>query len=220
MYSLDYNQKVIETLVPDKRMPITTAYLQALVKDISNNHIQLFETYKQYQLLDDWIPATYTKNTLIKYSKSIYQAVDDTSDTPSYSNMWRLVSENYQGNDFRLSVTSEKLVLEYALNDWFGSMFRQPIDGISDIFLTTNEITESPFLIGLYENESSKIFTDTSSEFIVNNYTFLNQFNLTINVPIALYNTLGSTDNIRQTIIRSYADKYVASGITYNIITY
>lgn len=220
MYNLDYNQKVIETLVPDKRRPKIIAYLQVMVKGIQNNHDQLFQTYKDYQSLSVWTSGAYTRDTLVIYSKAVYQAVEDTTDIPSYSNQWRLVSENYQGTDFRLSIRNEKLIFEYGINDWFSSTFRQPIDGLSDIYLTTNDILESPFIVGINEVDSSKIFTNISSEFIENSYTFTNQYNLTINVPIALFNSLGATDNIRQSIIKNYADKYVPAGITYNIITY
>ena len=220
MYNLDYNQKVVETLVPDKRTPLTIAFLQAMVKGIQNNHDQLFQTYKNYQSLPVWSFGAYARDALVIYSKAVYQAVENTTDEPSYSNKWRLVSENYQGTDFRLQIKNEKLIFEYGLNDWFGSTFRQPIDGISDIYLTTNDILESPFVVGSSEIDSSNIYTNISSEFVGNSYTFTNQYNLTINVPIALYTALGSTNNIRESIIRNYADKYVPAGITYNIITY
>ena len=220
MYNLDYNQKVVETLVPDKRTPLTIALLQAMVKGIQNNHDQLFQTYKNYQSLPVWSLGAYARDALVIYSKAVYQAVENTTDEPSYSNKWRLVSENYQGTDFRLQIKNEKLIFEYGLNDWFGSVFRQPIDGISDIYLTTNDILDSPFVVGASEINSSVIYSNRSSEFISNNYTFTNQYNLTINVPITLYTALGSTNNIRESIIRNYADKYIPAGLTYNIITY
>jgi hypothetical protein len=53
-----------------------------------------------------------------------------------------------------------------------------------------------------------------------NNATYPAQYNFTINVPSALFATLGNNLTNRENTIRSFADKYVLAGITYNIITY
>ena len=219
MYSIDYNQKVVETLVPDKRQPKTTAYLQQLAREVSVNHNQLFNIYKRYQLAVVWTAGSYSRNSKVRYGKSIYVAVEPTSDEPSYSNTWAMVSPNFMGNDFRQAIRGEKLVLEYALNTWFGTNFRQ-LPAISDIYLTTNTIIDSVFRVGKVEFESSNVGTDTSSEFVINNYSFANQYNLTINLPIATFNSLGTTDSIKTSIVRSFADLYISAGITYKIITY
>lgn len=219
MYSIDYNQKVIETLTPDKRQPKTTAYLQQLAKEVSVNHNQLFSIYKQYNLSSTWEAGSYPINSVVRYGKSIYAAVENTTDEPSYSNAWIMVSPNFMGNDFRLAITGEKLVLEYALNLWFNTAFRQ-LPALSDIYLKTNTIADSVFFVGHSEFESSKIYLNISSEFIINDYSFTDQYNLTIFVPIAVFNALGTTNEIRTSIIRSFADLYISAGITYNILTY
>ena len=46
------------------------------------------------------------------------------------------------------------------------------------------------------------------------------QYNFTINVPLALFTTLGTDNTNRENTIRIFADKYVLSGITYNVTTY
>jgi hypothetical protein len=219
MYSVDYNQKVIETLVPDKRQPKTVAFLQQLAKEVSGNHNQLFTIYKGFQSPTIWSAGTYTKNTVVRYAKSIYLAAENTSAEPSFSNAWILVSPNFMGNDFRLAIRGEKLNLEYALNTWFNTTFRQP-PLVSDIYLSTNVILDQIFRVGINENESSNIYKDISSEFVINNYLFTDQYNLTINVPLSVYNALGSTTDIRTSIIRNFANLYISAGITYNIITY
>jgi hypothetical protein len=219
MYSVDYNQKVIETLVPDKRQPKTVAFLQQLAKEVSGNHNQLFTIYKGFQSPTIWSAGTYTKNTVVRYAKSIYLAAENTNAEPSFSNVWILVSPNFMGNDFRLAIRGEKLNLEYALNTWFNTTFRQP-PLVSDIYLSTNVILDQIFRVGINENESSNIYKDISSEFVINNYLFTDQYNLTINVPLSVYNALGSTTDIRTSIIRNFANLYISAGITYNIITY
>jgi len=222
MYSLDYNQKVVETLVPDKRTLKTTKLLQQYAKEVSDNHNWIFTNYKQTQYLADWSAGTYAKNAVVRYSKAVYVSVINyNTSEPSYSNEWLLISNNFLGTDFQLAIRGEKIVLEYALNVWFDTVFRQPSSSTpSDIYLTTNTLSDNPFVVGIDEIESSNVFSDNSSEFITNTYSFTNQFNLTINVPTSFFVSLGATDEIRNSIIRNFADKYISAGITYNIITY
>ena len=222
MYDVNYNLTVENILVPDKRTTKTVAFNNALVAGIANDHSLLFTTYKEYQILANWTAGTYAKNSLVKYGKSIFQSITAGNTTePTFSENWRLVSENFLGSDFRLSITGAKLNLEYALNTWFGTTFRQPNIGTSDIFLTTNAVVPiNIFRVGASERESSNVYLNISDQFIINSYSFLTQYNLAINVPFAFYTSLGSTDEIRNSIIKSFANKYINAGLTYQITTY
>lgn len=223
MYTLDYNIAVESLNVPDKRTANTTAFNKGLVAQVSNAHVQLFETYKDYVSVPIWnlsIDYIYNRKALVRYGKSIFQANKTTSNEPTFSDDWVLVSSNFLGNDFRLKIRGEKLKLEFALNTWFVTAFRQP-PALSDIYIITNEIISAPvFRVGINSNESSYIYSDKSDEFCINGYIFTEQFNLTIWFPIAVYNNLGTTNNNRNSIIKNFADKYINAGITYNINTY
>lgn len=219
MYSVDFLQKVVETLVPDKRQPKTIAYLQQLAKEVSQNNTQLTSIYKTFQTTTAWSSGSYLRNTAVRYGKAIYVAVENTTDEPSFTNAWIMVSPNFMGNDFRLAIRGEKLTLEYALNTWFNTTFRQ-LPAVSDIYLTTNAIGNNVFKSGANEFQSSKVYTNISNDFVINYYTFVDQYNLTINFPIAVFNALGTSDSIRTSIVRSFADLYISAGINYNIITY
>ena len=220
MYTLDYNIAVESLNVPDKRTANTTAFNKGLVAQVSNAHTQLFETYKNYGSVATWSAGSYNRKTLIRYGKSIFQANKNTTDEPTFSDTWVLVSNNFLGNDFRLKIRGEKLKLEFALNTWFNTVFRQP-PLVSDIYIITNEIISAPvFRVGINSSESSYIYSDKSDEFCINGYIFTEQFNLTIWFPTAVYNNLGTTNNNRNSIIKNFADKYINAGITYNINTY
>jgi len=222
MYDVNYNTTIESLLVPDKRTKKTVAFNSALVAETANNHDILFTIYKDYSVSPNWTAGTYARNQLVKYNKSIFQSVENGNTTePTQSDKWRLVSENFLGSDFRLSITGSKLNLEYALNTWFGSTFRQPSVGNSDIYLTTNNISLAPiFRVGLTEIESTSVGTLTSSQLVVDSYSFATQYNITINIPTALYTSLGTTNDIRNSVVRSFADKYINAGLTYQIQTY
>jgi hypothetical protein len=221
MYILDYFVKVQEALTPDKRQPKQVAFQKGLVSDIDNLHTQLFSTYKNHQTLPTWSVGTYNRKDLVRYGKSIFQSnIDNNSIEPTFDNNWSLVSNNFLGNDFRIAIRGERLVLEYALNVWFDTVFRQP-PFVSDIFITTNTaVGIDPFRVGSSEIESSNAYSDNSSELIINAYSFATQFNMDINVPSSFFNSLGTTNNIRESIIKSFADKYIPAGLTYKITIY
>lgn len=223
MYDVNYNTAIENLLVPDKRTKKTLAFNIALALGIANNHFLLFDVYKNYTILQTWNSLfTYDKNVLVKHGKGIYQSIENNNNArPTNASKWRFVSENFLGSDFRLSITGEKLNLEYAINTWFGSTFRQPSVGISDIYLTTNVLVDLPvFRVGINEFSSTSVRSDGSDQYVVNSYTFATQYNLTINVPIALFNSLGATNEIRTSIVRAFADKYINAGLTYKIQTY
>ena len=222
MFNVNYNTVIESLLVPDKRTKKTLAFNIALSLGIANNHNLLFDTYKNYSVLPVWTAGTYAKNDLVKYGKSIFQSIENgNTGQPTLSNKWRLVSENFLGSDFRLSITGEKLNLEYALNTWFGTIFRQPSVGISDIYLTTNNAVVLPvFRVGFNEFESTSVFSNVSEQLVVNSYSFATQYNLTINIPLSFFNSLGTTTEIRTSIVRAFADKYINAGLTYKIQTY
>jgi len=221
MYLIDYFIKAEEALPPDKRTLKTVSFAKAMVSEIADNHELLFTTYKDYTLLPLWSAGSYDRRTLVRYGKSIFQSlIDGNTDTPTFTDTWRLVSSNFLGSDFRLKIRGEKLVLEYALNVWFDTVFRQP-PLVSDIYITTNNIIAIPvFRVGVNEQESSNVFLNYSSEFVINNYTFADQFNMNVNVPLSVFNTLATDNAARESVVRDFVDRYIAAGITYRVVAY
>jgi hypothetical protein len=221
MYQIDYKIAIESLLVPDKRTKKTVSFNKALVSEVSNNHELLFNTYKEYSAVPVWASGHYDRNELVKYGKSIFQSIEDGNTTePTYSEKWRIVSDNFLGSDFRLKIRGEKLNLEYALNIWFDSVFKQP-PLVSDIFLTTNPVTPiTVFRVGDESFNSSAVYLDKSVEFVINSYSFDEQYNLVVNVPIAKFNSLGDSDSIRTSVIKNFIEKYINAGLTYKIITY
>ena len=122
--------------------------------------------------------------------------------------------------DILIKIRGEKLVLEYALNTWFGTTFRQP-NTLSDIYLSLNSaIYQSPFKVGDFEIQSSKVSRVGSSDFIGIDYTLIVHYGFTIMIPTAVFNALGADNAIRENIVRDFVDKYVNCGIKYNVQTY
>lgn len=222
-YNINYKGVAKENNVPDKRTTNHLDFVDCLFSiENQNIHDSLFKVYKLLSSASDWnSTTTYSRRDIVKYAKAVYQSLEDNNtDNPAGSSKWFLISENFLGLDFRLKINSSKLALEFAINTWFGTTFRQP-PLVSDIFFTTNNAPSiNVFRVGGSENNSSVVYNDKSSEFVINQYNFNNQYNANLNVPVAVFNTLGTTNLIRNLAVRDFVDKYIAVGIKYLVTTY
>ena len=218
---VDYDALIIALLVPDKRTTNTVAWNEALVDSTANEHSIIFDYYKQGLIAPFWSATTYNIGDIVRYGKSTWQnTLSGNTVAPSTNNSWALVAENFIGVDDRILFTGEKLTLEYALNKWFDTTFRQP-NLVSDIYITTNTNTESTFIIGNFDDESSLMGNETSSEYVTNSYVNVAAFNnMIIWVPITKLSTLGTTLADQKNTVRMFGDKYVAAGIIYDVQSY
>lgn len=168
------------------------------------------------------ILTDYSVGDRVQYGKAVYECwVDCLGVLPTEQSNWVLVQEKFTGLYGRLRQNAQKLCFEYALNEWFGTTFRQPVVGISDIFI--EQIEDTPvFHVGIIENESSYVDVDGSTAFEpVHNADFdVITYQFAIHIPVAVYNALGSTALIREKTVRRFADTINLAGINYNIVTY
>lgn len=222
IYDIDFSNKVAPNLLPpDKRFGVNVAWAGILLSPLQYLRDLYFGSYRTGSDAPQWVnTAPYSKYEQVKYNKIIYESlIDNNSDVPTTVATWRVVQINFIGVFERIYYNGQKLVLEYAMNKWFGTVFRQP-PNTSDIYITNNTVPVGVFRVGNVESISSKVYANTSSEFVINAYDFNVAFNFTINCPVAVFNALASTDDQREKIFRAFVDKYVPAGVTYNITTY
>lgn len=222
IYDITYSQKAIELLPPDKRYSKENLWVQNLLNQnqyVNKKYLQDYNFGASYPL---WaIATTYSKGNRVIYKGSVFESLVDTNvgNQPIEGAFWTLYQLNFIGVSERIYYSGQKIVLEWALNRWFHTTFRQP-PLVSDIFIGTNTPKVATFIVGRSDNTSSKIFTDKSSEYISYNYSPLSFYNATINIPIAVYTALDPTPATREKIVRNFADLYFPAGITYTIATY
>lgn len=140
---------------------------------------------------------------------------------------WILVSPNFMGALQRTSFSSQKLLYEYALNLWFNTTFREPVIGVSDIYIkplsvVLNQMYFYPntnncfFIPKTILNQpyylQSKYFFPTSPSAPYNNFT--------IYIPNAVYTNLSANAGMREQIVRNFADLLCPAGSYYNVVTY
>lgn len=223
IFNVDFDQKAVELLPPDKRFKVHVGWVRSLLSQNQYNHTDIFVDYKTGSTYPLWNNlGSWNKGQRVIYGQSVYESlVDNNTDLPTNTNTWRVYQTFFIGTDERIMYNSQKLVLEYALNRKFGTTFRQP-PLISDIFINLPVQAVNPFVVAENEEESSDVFTTFSSEFILDVYSFsvTASFDYTINVPQAVYDALSIDPLARDKIIRQFVDRYNTAGMFYNIITY
>lgn len=222
IYSIDFAKRVVQLLPPDKRFTKHIAWVKALMKPLQWFRDLWFGEYLTGSTAGQWNSGvTYAKYARVRYSKSIYESLVDgnVNNLPTDTAYWMQVQENFIGLQERILYNSQKLVLEFALNKWFDTTFRQP-PAQPDIYITRNAIGVDVFRVGGVESNSSISFGNVSSEYVVNQYSFAAQPNFTINIPVAVFNALDPTGQNNENIVRDFVNRYVAAGLLYTIQTY
>lgn len=136
---------------------------------------------------------------------------------------WANILPNFIGSNERVLYTGSKLSLEWALNHYFGTVFRQP-NNLPDIYITDNDFGVGQFYIGNVPTDPvSYVFATYSSGYIENTGVPTGGFPyFTINVPSAYYASLpGYTGaNSVDYYFFEFVDNYSYAGITFNVVTY
>ena len=134
------------------------------------------------------------------------------------TNYWVLVSENV-GLRQRAAVTGQKLLLEWVLNKHYGTTFRQPAIGTSDIYVGGINIDTNYFVSGIDGSESSfaAISGQDAMQFVGISYTYDTE-SLVIMVPDATLDAITQGSEVSpyplaQKVVLFYANKFIFGGI-------
>ena len=221
IYDIDFTKQAPQLLPPDKRFTRNIAFAKILLYPLQYLRDLWFGSYRTGSTATLWTVSTpYAKYTQVKYNKIVYESLKAANtDNPTVVASWRVVQPNFIGVFERVQYNGQKLVLEYAMNTWFGTTFRQP-SSVSDIYISNNAMPVPFFRSTNADLSSSSVNLATSSEYVINGYSFATVKNFTIYCPVAVYNALDGTLINNDKIFRAFVDRYVPAGITYQIVTY
>lgn len=208
-------------LPPDKRNPVLTAFLNALLVPLQWVNQHRIVEYGEGSSAGQWnSTTTYAKYDQVIYKNVVYQSMFDANTaSPLDATKWMVIQSNFIGLNERMNYNGQCLVLTYAMNKWFGTIFRQP-PGQSDIWIQTNVVAAPIFRLGTTEDKSSRVSTIGSSEYVGLSDNITDAINATIHCPLATYNALDTAMVNNEKIFRNFVDKYLPAGIIYNIVTY
>lgn len=209
---------------PNKRTVITLSFAEVCVGYI--NHLfrittRFYFDSATYQNYNG--STTYTKGDIVKfgYQTFILEADSATGKQPWNTDYWAELQPNWIGAWERARVKPHKIGLEYYMNKFFGTDFNWP-SATNDIYIETNSTTLIQFVVGDDQLNTSTISSDEDSSiyFVSDSFSTYSQVNFTIWFPLSVFNSLGSTNTIRENTIRGLINNYIPAGLTYEIDTY
>lgn len=234
---VDFNALVLEQLPPNKRTPYWEQWMKALVSQIVRLYGILYSfVYGNISAYYD-AGTSYGFDNEVLYNYQIYKSLvnNNIGNTPDMSpNSWQLVLRNFIGISERARYCCRTINLEWALNRYFKYQlstngyvgFVQPDDPVtptnSSIYITTFVNPFPSFLIGDDELGSDQIGNDFSTGWITDDEIFTTQssYLFIVHIPVTVYASINADPVIAEKIVRRFLDKYVISGIYYNIETY
>lgn len=186
-------------------------------------------------------------NSLIAYSKydkikdnfAVYESLisNNLGNPTSDTNSWFKVLDSFISKTESVTYTGRQLQFEYALNHYFQQQlisnslvgFKQPTGFTgndyspkSDIFISNVKPSYTTFIMSPNGIGGSYMSPTTSTGFMSISpiYGGGTTYAYVINIPLAVYNSLGISNSIRENVIRNFADKINPSGCQYSIVTY
>ena len=205
-----------------KRKDRYKSWVNVLLTPIQYVHDLFFNNYAngEYDYVWDAV-STYQKNEVVMYfDYQLYIAIQNVPImTPCIdTNFWVLVSDNV-GLRQRANVTGQKLLLEWVLNKHYGTTFRQPAIGTSDIYVAGVLIDTNYFVSGIDGLESSfaAISGQDAEQFVGISYTYETE-SLIIWVPNATLDLISQGTEIApypnaQKTVLFYAYKFIFAGV-------
>jgi len=219
-YDFNIAPAVIEILPPDKRKPRTLQLINALLSPLQWARNLLFGSYYNGLIASDYEVRTYHYLEQATYQKRVYVSLIESNINPplpmTVPATWLLIQDNFIGVKERILYNGSKLVLEYALNKQFDSVFRQP-DVLSDIYITNDTPVIDGFLVGITEPYCSSVGQTTSSDAIGGNLPSVYLNNFIIHIPATV---LDLTISGNAEAVHNFVDKYIPASIRYEIINY
>jgi hypothetical protein len=136
--------------------------------------------------------------------------------------VWIKIQDNFIGANERVMYNASRLIFEYALNRWFFTTYRDPAVGVSDIYITPHQRLYDYLYMGPAENGYNYIppAYNLATPYVPLSSALESLTEFTINVPVAVYNSLSSVSGNRTQIVRNFADRINAAGMVYDVATY
>ncbi len=175
------------------------------------------------------VGITYNLGNQVIYNYGLWESLTsgNAGHTPNASPVWWLnVNNSFIGAMEVAHYGGSRLTLEWALNRYFQTTFRQPNDPISpahsDIYITHLTPVYTSFVSYTTETLTSDVYTngDSGYSFISEVYAGEASYGFVVHIPVAVYIGINASSAIANTILRQFLDRYVVCGVQYIIVTY
>lgn len=222
IYQFTISLFVDRNLPPDKRYEPMSNWVTALLSPIQYIQRMLYRfvygsTDSEFDIL-----TSYSFGSFCVYQNKVYFKYTSGSSITNYPPLdldnWYKVVDGKFGIEVKKNWYSGKLTLEYILNAYFGTTYINPLDGVSDIYITNPVRGDSYFTVYATPIGSPVYKSNKSLAAVYEGAVNINSVtSFTINVPIATHTPLGVDADSK---IKAVVKDYVYAGINYSVTTY
>ncbi len=227
IYDIYFSLQSENLLPPDKRKPKIIALLTAFVSALQTIRDLFFTEYTDGYSGILWDVATpYVLGDKVRHiDRAVYEAIEpSTGVLPTDTDYWVKIQDVYVGLRERMRYNSRTMVLEFILNKWFEITLTVPwtrANQVNQIYIVNNHLYGSGFMMGATgETSSTMPNSSVNQSFYLSNAFNYSTYTFSIYVPVAVFNALDADPTNAENIIRAIADKYVISGMLYEVVTY
>jgi hypothetical protein len=240
VYDIDFNylrSAFLPSFLRGSLRPLREALITTLLAPLKRIHSWFFGDYADGFTGSKWDAVTvFVSGDKCRYTDgAVYLCIltAPAGTLPTDTTYFRKIQDNWIGANERVLYNGQKLTLEWALNKWFETEFRQPDDVAlptpSDIYIT--EETPTTFRFVIRDGGSSSPIRDDDSA-LFSQY-FIRDGNLVNNgvtrkiwfpdsgtSPLPGWWTAFNADGYGENRVRMFVDKYNIAGVLYLIDTY
>lgn len=227
-YDCDYSLQAARLTPISKRQDVRLALEEAIASPVQWNHNNFFDGFLNGDNSAKYNGATaYSRYDRVNYQNKIYECTNDvTGELPTNTDYWVKVLNDFRGAKERVKYNCQKIMLEWILNKWFGTTFRQPNpDGLtSDFFIvdnprdsTTFSVSETSFYNGVYVTSSTPELSNLATDFVGETSNFTPGANFTVHYP---HGAVAGTSYPEYYQMVSLINKYKIFGSTVAYISY
>lgn len=231
----DVNTAVINNLPPNKRKPKWILFMQALAYPLVRLQ-SLFRGFISGSIDTGYWNSvvTYSQGDKVRDITGVYESLTDGNLNNPIGNttFWLKVLDSFIGASERVKYNDKYLNLTYELNRQFNTLFIQPPypddpytpgAAFSEIYLTTDTPTVLSFAMYRNPAPSNIMWKGSISGYAMFTNTLtgtVSSFSYTIHIPLYIYNALGATNPIRESVVRNFIDGLNCAGLTYRVLAY
>ena len=156
LFDINFSNLKDNLLPPDYRTAVHKFWLLTWTNIVQFMRDRVLGDYRTGSNYAQWTLGIYAIHDRVIYNQVVYESLEDgNTDTPT-SSKWAVWLPSFIGSDERKYFNGQKVVLEYSLNTYYGTVFRQP-PLVSDIYIDNLGVSIVGFVVGIDEAYCSTV---------------------------------------------------------------
>lgn len=234
---VNINTLAIQNLPPNKRLPVWMGIVSALVSPL-RWLMGIFTQYKEGGVSTYWdVAVSYSINAKVVYNYAVYESLvaSNLGNIPDVdTDSWLLVNASFIGANERRLYQGKKLILEYALNQYF----KEELDANSEVGFIQPDSAFTPTPSSIYieddipdlltftmysdAGQSDAMFPTYSTKYMTPTpiYSGASPYQFIVWIPTAVFASINTDSMVADQIVTNFVNRYAVAGTFFTVQTY